>query len=944
MNTNPNICESCGTSLNIDAASGLCPRCLMAGAMQPTVAGPAGRIEPPPLAEVQAAFPQMEILALIGHGGMGVVYKARQKSLDRIVALKLLTPERVTDAKFAERFEQEAKALAALNHPSIVTIHEFGQAGGFFFLMMEFVDGVNLRQAMKAGRFTPEQALAIVPPVCEALQYAHEHGIVHRDIKPENLLLDKEGRVKIADFGIAKILDGGVEQSGSAGAADAQNLTQGSALGTPQYSAPEQRDAPGKVDHRADIYSLGVVLYELLTGELPGAKLQPPSRRVQVDVRLDEIVLRALETKPEMRFQSAGEFFTQVKTYADAAREIPASEPARGDAMAPPFVVFAAVYSWLLMSLFQSADSLPQRVASHFGSEGSANGWMGRSWYLVFTALLPLLIAGIFAGTAAWVKTIPAKFVSIPNRDYWLAPERRERLSRLLMIRMMWLASLAALFFGCLHALTMEANRVIPPRLADGPLLGLFIGFLLLLLLWIVLLMMRLSDTRDRQNTPPQAHPALIAFGAIKVRKRRALLTVMVILGIVGTSLFCGFRRTLHGPRINMTEWEQYSPSAPPKEWTEQWTYGLVGRPWFVEEKIHHASGGMNSSQRVELASSSFAIGVATAVLWLLAFFGAVAERAAGLTKTQRVFLWDVATDEAKPRVRWGKLILGAVVGANAMSVMMCFVAIAMFLVLGGTAPPLMLLFMSVPMTLGPMVAGMFGASGFKPAPSTPEARRKMWVRIAIIGGVLALLLLVVALTRPSSGPRAYPAPAPVVEVVKMKPSSTPIPGFQATRQIIISASDADADGCVFFKMSTGESVRPPFPLTLKPTNAFFADITPELEKWIAAHDVDILFRFENREWRMITLEMQDDFVAQPAEWETVAPAQAREVFRKKDAEHLVRSKIPNASSRDYTSGFSTVNAFRTRNGVIGVFQNRGDVESDSGTRGVRMRWKIVEG
>ena len=137
---------------------------------------------------------------------MGVVYKARQKSLNRFVALKLLAPERVSDAKFAERFAQEAKALATLSHPNIVTIHDFGQAGGFYFLLMEFVDGVNLRQAMKAGRFTPEQALAVVPPVCEALQFAHEHGIVHRDIKPENLLLDKEGRVKIADFGIAKMI------------------------------------------------------------------------------------------------------------------------------------------------------------------------------------------------------------------------------------------------------------------------------------------------------------------------------------------------------------------------------------------------------------------------------------------------------------------------------------------------------------------------------------------------------------------------------------------------------------------------------------------------------------------------------------------------------------------------------------------------------------------
>src|SRR5436853_1696811 len=137
---------------------------------------------------------------------MGVVYKARQKTLNRLVALKLLAPERVGDAKFAERFTREAQALAALNHPNIVTVYDFGQAGGFYFLLMEFVDGLNLRQLLEARKLAPGEALAIVPPICEALQYAHEHGIVHRDIKPENLLLAKDGRMKIADFGIARIL------------------------------------------------------------------------------------------------------------------------------------------------------------------------------------------------------------------------------------------------------------------------------------------------------------------------------------------------------------------------------------------------------------------------------------------------------------------------------------------------------------------------------------------------------------------------------------------------------------------------------------------------------------------------------------------------------------------------------------------------------------------
>jgi serine/threonine protein kinase len=144
----------------------------------------------------------LEILKCLGRGGMGVVYKARQKALNRFVALKILAPERSTDPGFAERFTAEARTLASLNHPNIVTIHDFGESGGFYHLVMEYVDGVNLRQAMTAGRFTPEQALAIVPPVCEALQYAHDHGVVHRDIKPENLLLDQQGDAARPAFGL----------------------------------------------------------------------------------------------------------------------------------------------------------------------------------------------------------------------------------------------------------------------------------------------------------------------------------------------------------------------------------------------------------------------------------------------------------------------------------------------------------------------------------------------------------------------------------------------------------------------------------------------------------------------------------------------------------------------------------------------------------------------
>jgi serine/threonine protein kinase len=151
-------------------------------------------------------FPQLEILGFIGQGGMGAVYRARQKELDRVVALKILPPGIGKDPAFAERFTREAKALAKLNHTGIVTLYEFGKADGLFFFQMEFVDGVSLRQLIEVGRISPREALAIVPQICDALQYAHDQGIVHRDIKPANILLDRQGRVKVADFGLVKLV------------------------------------------------------------------------------------------------------------------------------------------------------------------------------------------------------------------------------------------------------------------------------------------------------------------------------------------------------------------------------------------------------------------------------------------------------------------------------------------------------------------------------------------------------------------------------------------------------------------------------------------------------------------------------------------------------------------------------------------------------------------
>ena len=313
-------CPQCGAPLPSGALEGLCPACLLKQGAAETATGPEGAsFQPPSVEEVARLFPHLEILAFIGKGGMGAVYKARQPALDRLIALKILPPQVASGPGFAERFNREARALAKLNHPNIVGVHEFGQANGMPFFIMEFVDGPNLRQLERAGKLSPREALQIVPQICEALQFAHDEGIVHRDIKPENILLDKKGRVKIADFGIAKIM--GRES-------DAALTETKGAIGTPQYMAPEQVEKPQEVDHRADIFSLGVVFYEMLTGELPLGKFAPPSRKVEVDVRLDEVVLRSLEKEPERRYQQASEVKTALETISATAAPTPADAQA----------------------------------------------------------------------------------------------------------------------------------------------------------------------------------------------------------------------------------------------------------------------------------------------------------------------------------------------------------------------------------------------------------------------------------------------------------------------------------------------------------------------------------------------------------------------------------------------------------------------------------------
>lgn len=294
---------------------------------------------PPSIDELAARFPDYQLVELLGQGGMGSVFKAVQKNLQRPVAIKVLSQEFAGDPELGERFLREARTLATLNHPGILTVHDYGERDGTFFLVTELVDGVNLRQLMELGELSPAEALRIAPQLCTALQFAHERGVVHRDIKPENILIDTDGQVKIADFGLAKVTRPG----------DAVALTRNTAvLGTPHYIAPEQWQGAGAVDHRADIYSLGVVIYEMLTGNLPLGNFDPPSQRGGVPHGLDAVVRRALAQKPENRYQHASEVQSDVEQQAGNLNDIEApAQPALEHApdaklVTGPFIALAA--------------------------------------------------------------------------------------------------------------------------------------------------------------------------------------------------------------------------------------------------------------------------------------------------------------------------------------------------------------------------------------------------------------------------------------------------------------------------------------------------------------------------------------------------------------------------------------------------------------------------
>ncbi len=259
----------------------------------------------PDAAVLSSLFPGYDVECLIATGGMGAVYRAVQRSLDRVVAIKILPREFGADPSFRESFEAEAKAMAKLNHPNLIGVFDFGEVDGMLFIIMEFVSGGSLYQHAYGHTMSGMAAAQMVASVCDGLAHAHEHGILHRDIKPANILLDNQSRPKIGDFGLARVIGKQVEAGETV-------------YGTPHYTAPEVVSHPGSVDARADIFSIGVMLHELLTGKLPANDPRPPSAISGCDTRFDAIVKRATNPLPNLRYLNAASMAKDLKGVMEA--------------------------------------------------------------------------------------------------------------------------------------------------------------------------------------------------------------------------------------------------------------------------------------------------------------------------------------------------------------------------------------------------------------------------------------------------------------------------------------------------------------------------------------------------------------------------------------------------------------------------------------------------
>ncbi len=266
----------------------------------------------PSVEEMNALLPQYAFEKLAAYGGMGAVFKGRQRSLDRPVAIKILPPEFGAELTFAERFKSEARAMAKLNHTNVVGVYDFGiTTGGHLYLVMEWIEGPTLHELIHKGSIPVRKVAHLGMQLCDALAYAHSHKILHRDIKPGNIMINQDDQVKVADFGLARPITGEAEEN---------------PFGTPDYAAPEIM-ARQAVDQRADIFAAGVVLYEMLTGRVPKNPRRSVTEYAPVSKRWDELIEQATHPDPAKRIQDALDLRARISQVITQAAEAVAVVP-----------------------------------------------------------------------------------------------------------------------------------------------------------------------------------------------------------------------------------------------------------------------------------------------------------------------------------------------------------------------------------------------------------------------------------------------------------------------------------------------------------------------------------------------------------------------------------------------------------------------------------------
>ncbi len=275
--------------------------------------------------ELQSHLSSYDSIELLAVGGMGAVYKARQVSLDRPVAIKVLTHACSASLQFRQIFKCEAQVMAKLNHQNLASIYDYGEVNGMLYIVMQFVEGRSLHEAANGRPVQQKEAAALISKTSRALDHAHHSGILHRDIKPANILIGSGLEPVVVDFGLAHH----VHESTMKGE---------TVFGTPGYTAPEVLDPPYSADQRADVFSLGVLFHELLTGQLPQTPYIPPSRLAPVDTRYDEVVMRAIHPSAALRYSSAAALADDLDKIL-SGKELAASPllltPATHPALAP---------------------------------------------------------------------------------------------------------------------------------------------------------------------------------------------------------------------------------------------------------------------------------------------------------------------------------------------------------------------------------------------------------------------------------------------------------------------------------------------------------------------------------------------------------------------------------------------------------------------------------